>query len=116
MDGIRECPQELDETSLQAAAEAAYMAFQRDVRRTHVDLPEPRPFSETEGYLRDCYVAMCRAAFAAYGLRPSDTAASTAVAAERQRCADIVEDMVGSGEAIRFALHAIRNLERRHDR
>lgn len=66
MVGIREFPPELDEKALQVAAEAAYMAFQRDVRRSHEYLPEPRPFTETEAYLRDCYVEMCRAAFAAY--------------------------------------------------
>lgn len=75
MVGIRECPQELDEKALLVAAEAAYMAFQRDVRRSNEYLPEPRPFSETEAYLRDCYVEMCRAAFAAY---------STAVPADGQ--------------------------------
>lgn len=66
MVGIREFPHELNEAGLQAAAEAAYLAFQINLRRTHDYLPEPAPFSEKETYLRDCYVEMCRAAFGAY--------------------------------------------------
>lgn len=64
--GIREFPHDLNEAGLQAAAEAAYLAFQANLRRTHDYLPEPAPFSEKEAYLRECYVEMCRAAFAAY--------------------------------------------------
>lgn len=52
------------------------------------------------------YEARIRSALATPAPAP---AASGGLEAERQRCAAIVEDIIGDGEAIRFALHAIRN-------
>lgn len=87
------CPHELDEAA-RAAFEAHY--------RLAYDLTRTGEWGN--GYVHDGIEAMWK------GWRECWPAA---VAAERQRCADIVEDLIGDGESVRFALHAIRNpLER----